>query len=593
MIRLLNIAMFMVMLCLSVGAQAANYQSFKAIPVLHEGRVKPLDSVARVYKERLSGSEYGASVFMAQVLFDPTAAADQPVIFIRDAQVLDQLGLAARQGHLYSLSELVPGLQKTEDQLPKLLENEACLTASQRTFVDVHEMALIYSRLLGTFSFMLPMAMELPDDVKVETAFEEGATYSELQPYIARLEERLQEVVQRKGEDFSAYSEQETLLAVLMFRLRSMESDLSRNDLFRIHADGQWISPWQLIDSTGASEDLPRWETLASAYRRGDIQAFEQAAQSLSVPQFKSAVHLETLYKAVKPFRLASVLYFMTLVLCMVYFIKPLKTLFALASVSAVFGAFVQVSGILARIIILDRPPVGSLYESLLFVGFIVVLCALIILCFRRQVALLLGGVSAALGILLIAPYIAPDGDNLETLVAVLNTNFWLATHVICITVGYGVCILSAMLSHIYLFRRGQGDRAEGLWSLLYIIAMVALFFTAFGTMLGGIWADQSWGRFWGWDPKENGALIIVLWIVWLVHARLGNHLSRLWLAAGFAMLNVIVALAWFGVNLLNVGLHSYGFISGIATGLTVFCVSEFVIIGLLLLRAQGKKREA
>jgi ABC-type transport system involved in cytochrome c biogenesis permease subunit len=276
-----------------------------------------------------------------------------------------------------------------------------------------------------------------------------------------------------------------------------------------------------------------------------------------------------------------------------VYYIKPLKALFSLASVSAVFGVFVQFSGLLARIIILDRPPVGSLYESLLFVGFIVVLCALIILCFRRQVATLLGGVSAALSILLVAPYIAPDGDNLETLVAVLNTNFWLATHVICITVGYGVCILSAMLSHIYLFRRGQGDRAEGLWSLLYIIAMVALFFTAFGTMLGGIWADQSWGRFWGWDPKENGALIIVLWIVWLVHARLGNHLSRVWLAAGFAMLNVIVALAWFGVNLLSVGLHSYGFISGIATGLTAFCVSEFVVIGLLLLKAQGKKREA
>ena len=294
-----------------------------------------------------------------------------------------------------------------------------------------------------------------------------------------------------------------------------------------------------------------------------------------------------------KPFWLASVLYSIILLLCVVYCVVPRSFVFLTATGLTVFAAFVQLSGIIARIAILDRPPVGSLYESLLFVSFVIVFLTLLILYFRKQAATLFGGVAAALGILLVAPYIAPDGDNLETLVAVLNTNFWLATHVICITAGYGVCILTATLAHVYLFRRGQGDRAEGLWSRLYIMGMVALFFTAFGTMLGGIWADQSWGRFWGWDPKENGALIIVLWIVWLVHGRLGNHLSRLWLAAGFAMLNVIVALAWFGVNLLSVGLHSYGFISGIAFGLGAFCSIEFIVIGLLFIQAQRKRREA
>ena len=99
---------------------------------------------------------------------------------------------------------------------------------------------------------------------------------------------------------------------------------------------------------------------------------------------------------------------------------------------------------------------------------------------------------------------------------------------------------------------------------------------------MGGIWADQSWGRFWGWDPKENGALLIVLWLAWLLHGRMSSHLKdRVYLAC-CAFLSVIVVLAWFGVNLLNVGLHSYGFISGVAWGIGLFCLFEILCIGAL-----------
>lgn len=591
--HILRLGLLILLLCVSLGAQANEYEAFKAIPVLHEGRVKPLDSVARVYKERLSGNEQDAAAFMAQTIFDPGQASLRPVFYIRDEQVVAQLGVTPRAGHLYSLSEITEGLSLTEDQIPVLLENEATLTESQRTLLRVHENFLIYSRLLGTFSYMLPLAISLPEDLQAEMASADGVSYSDLQPYIDDLEAQLKGIVARKGEDFSQYTEQERIVATLMFRLRTVELGLKRNDLFRIYDGSSWVSPWGLAEANKDSVLFGHLKALSQSYQDGDMTAFNQAARQLSVPEFVSAVKLEVLYKSVKPFWLASVLYGIILLLCVVYCAVPRSFVFLTATGLTVFAAFVQLSGIIARIAILDRPPVGSLYESLLFVSFVIVFLTLLILYFRKQTVTLCGGVAAALGILLVAPYIAPDGDNLETLVAVLNTNFWLATHVICITAGYGVCILAAMLAHVYLFRRGQGDRAEGLWSLLYIMGMVALFFTAFGTMLGGIWADQSWGRFWGWDPKENGALIIVLWIVWLVHGRLGNHLSRLWLAAGFAMLNVIVALAWFGVNLLSVGLHSYGFISGIAFGLSAFCSIEFIIVGLLFIQAQRKRREA
>ena len=98
-----------------------------------------------------------------------------------------------------------------------------------------------------------------------------------------------------------------------------------------------------------------------------------------------------------------------------------------------------------------------------------------------------------------------------------------------------------------------------------------ALFFCLFGTILGGIWADQSWGRFWGWDPKENGALAIVIWLLTLIHGRLAGFLKSNGYALGMVFTNIVVALSWFGVNLLNVGLHSYGFIKGVLSGLILF----------------------
>ena len=111
----------------------------------------------------------------------------------------------------------------------------------------------------------------------------------------------------------------------------------------------------------------------------------------------------------------------------------------------------------------------------------------------------------------------------------------------------------------------------------MFGVTLIALFFTLFGTILGGIWADQSWGRFWGWDPKENGALLIVLWQLMMVHMRLSGLAKPDKFALGMVLNNIIVILAWFGVNLLSVGLHSYGFVSGIAVNIVLFSLFEIV----------------
>jgi len=246
------------------------------------------------------------------------------------------------------------------------------------------------------------------------------------------------------------------------------------------------------------------------------------------------------------------------------------------------------------RILILERPPVGTLYESLLFVSLI---CALVMITasWRQHIAgkiqsLVIGALSAF--ILLFISYGLKDTNSMPTLVAVLNTNFWLTIHVLSITVGYGFCLLAGCLAHFYLYAKIKSNDTAAVFKQTFVISIFALLFTTVGTILGGIWADQSWGRFWGWDPKENGAMLITLWIIWLLHGKITHDLPIKFYMAGVCFLSVIVALAWFGVNLLSVGLHSYGFISGIALGLGLFCATETIIILYLTFFRRRLKNE-
>ena len=150
-------------------------------------------------------------------------------------------------------------------------------------------------------------------------------------------------------------------------------------------------------------------------------------------------------------------------------------------------------------------------------------------------------------------------------LIAVLDSNFWLGTHVIAITIGYAATFLAGFLGIAFLILRASNPRFDSLTgkrlaTMIYGVICFALLFSFAGTILGGIWADQSWGRFWGWDPKENGALLIVLWNALILHVRWGGFILARGLAVLAVLGNVVTAFSWFGTNLLGIGLHSYGF---------------------------------
>jgi hypothetical protein len=119
---------------------------------------------------------------------------------------------------------------------------------------------------------------------------------------------------------------------------------------------------------------------------------------------------------------------------------------------------------------------------------------------------------------------------------------------------------------------------------MVYGIVCFATLFSFVGTILGGIWADQSWGRFWGWDPKENGALLIVLWNAIILHARWGGLVRQRGLMVMTVFGNIVTSWSWFGVNMLGIGLHSYGFMESAFPWLIIFCASQlsFMALGLL-----------
>ena len=261
--------------------------------------------------------------------------------------------------------------------------------------------------------------------------------------------------------------------------------------------------------------------------------------------------------------------------------VKP--TLFRnISYLSLIVGFLIHGYGILLRMQIMGRPPVSTLYESVIFVSFIILLLAVTLEYFRADgLGIFVGSVGGSILHFVGFSY-AADGDTLGMLVAVLDSNFWLATHVTTITIGYGASLAAGFIGHLYLIQNilnpSNNKKLKSIFNNLFGMTLFALFFTLFGTILGGIWADQSWGRFWGWDPKENGALLIVLWQLLMIHSRLAGIVKPPLFALGMGLNNIIVALAWFGVNLLQVGLHSYGFDDGVAKNLYIFILFEIIL---------------
>lgn len=285
---------------------------------------------------------------------------------------------------------------------------------------------------------------------------------------------------------------------------------------------------------------------------------------------------------------------FMACLLASLNLLFKSKSLDAAANVLCVSASVALTALFLWRAYVAMRPPMSSLYEIVLLVALLLALfeSGAFLFCRNRTYSLMVPVTLMVTLLLFFAKFVLEPGDTFLPIPVVLNSSVFLTVHVFTIALGFAGMILSGVVAHLALFRgtsalpSAECPKGSPLYSLLYSTLAFGAVFTVIGTLLGGVWADFAWGRFWGFDPKECGALFVILWAMLALHLRAGRLVSP----RGFALLNafnvIVTFLCWFGINLLGVGLHSYGFRGPSAVWLAAFVAADLVAIALVNRRA-------
>jgi ABC-type transport system involved in cytochrome c biogenesis permease subunit/DNA-binding transcriptional MerR regulator len=532
--------------------------------------------------------------WLLDVITGSEQARRHKVIRIYHPQVLDLLGLQRRKYYRYSLEEIAPRMDAFHQQAQQ---------AYKIREKDVEQLSLYQKKLLETDHkirsiLMLHAAFSPPDlpDLPTLADFQgnETAARSKLDAFrqaMAAHEKRIGELQPplaiaplgaKTGESegqWQAYSAiwPRQLVTVRVLGDEPQPSFKALNDVMLAYLDQ---------DASRFNEGVDNYHRLLANDPPKELQAKPSITTGFVKDRFGSFYHFESYFNHFSPFFYCSYLYLLAFVLLCVGWLRWRDVLNQAAFWLLVLTFGVHTLALVARIYISGRPPVTNLYSSAVFIGWGVALLALIIELFYRNGLASLTAAASGFVTLLIAHRLAGDGDTFEVLQAVLDTQFWLATHVVCVTFGYATTFLAGMLGIIYIVRgvatRSLDRRTSSeLARMIYGTLCFSIFFSFFGTVLGGLWADDSWGRFWGWDPKENGALIIVLWNALILHARWDKMIRERGLAVLSVAGNIVTAWSWFGVNELGIGLHSYGFTEGRLRALALAVLAHLVVIAI------------
>ena len=256
-----------------------------------------------------------------------------------------------------------------------------------------------------------------------------------------------------------------------------------------------------------------------------------------------------------------------------------------------------QIALITLRVIISGRAPITNMYETVLFSGSGALLLGLLLGHFKKEKLYVYMGLAYNVCTLMMVNF--ANGmltATISPLVPVLRDNFWLSTHVTTIILSYGALALSWILANTVLIKRriGKMDKKEEAYhaDIIYTTLKWGTTMLAAGIILGGVWADYSWGRFWGWDPKETWSLIVLCFYTAILHGRYTSWIKNDRFMTVTAAAFMSVMMAWFGVNyILASGLHSYGFSEGGAVFLGSFFLIQIIL--LIVTKDYSNKKEA
>jgi cytochrome c-type biogenesis protein CcsB len=354
-----------------------------------------------------------------------------------------------------------------------------------------------------------------------------------------------------------------------------------------------WLSLAELDQAPEGQRVRGLLVALTSAYRAGDREAVRVSAAalrtrlaSLAPAAYPSSLDLarEVRYNTLKPFRLAWVAYLIAFLVLLASFpLRSARTSWV-GLAFAVLGFAVHGYGMLLRILISARPPVTNMYESVIWVAWGAVLFALVFETVYRSRYFAACASGLAVVCLILADNVPILDGSIEPLVPVLRDNMWLTLHVLTITLGYAAFLLAMGIGHVYLGLYFLAPHRSALLKtmsmFLYRSLQVGTLLLAVGTLLGGVWASYSWGRFWGWDPKETWALIALLGYLAVLHGRFAGWFREFGMAVGSIVGFLLVLMAWYGVNfILGTGLHSYGFGAGGYAWIGGFVAFEALVI--------------
>jgi ABC-type transport system involved in cytochrome c biogenesis permease subunit len=580
-------------------ASGFDVASFAKLPVLAGGRVMPLDTLARVSLSQMNhhgidgtaNNESSAQVatqsqWLVDVFMMPEHADIAKVFEVTNPDILDLFGW--QKAGNYSFNDLQPFFGQIEQQAGLAAQTDSeGRNAFQRGIIKLRDVLRLYVQLKNTIQ-----AQDSPDFGK------------EVQVFQQIVGPGLQAVRDR---DAGKSYDQQAFERILLFTQRYQNLAQAKYALAIPSPAGKtenerWAPVSEaLLASIGTgniSYPVIAYGRLISSYRNGDVAGFNQTLAEYQSFLKKHVSHelrrpiLEYYFNSAQPFYQALILYLLVFVLALFSWLFWPSTLGRTALTLLGFTFVIHTAGLIIRMYIQGRPPITNLYSSAIFVGWASVLfCLILERIYRNGIGSVCGSVVGFVT-LLIAQNLQFDGDTMEMLRAVLDTNAWLATHVVGEALGYSAVFLGGIIGIIYIIRgvfttSFAENTAKSMGRMIYGVVCFATLFSLVATVLGGIWADQSWGRFWGWDPKENGALLVVLWNAIILHARWGGFARERGLAVLAVFGNVIGSLSWFGVNMLGVGLHSYGFMDQAFGPLLTFVASQLAImaIGLLPLK--------
>lgn len=563
-------------------------EKLSALPVLKGGRLMPLSSAAADILRfidgkmsfKINGEKATASEWLLYINAFPLEAAKLPFFKTDNRELQNLLGTDGRH-YSYDM------LEEKFDEVAKASASDTLdsYTAASREALLKME---VYEIAGNSFAFYF-------GDSSPKDTFEQWKKL---------LLDAKQEMEDAKNQNREANQE---IFAQAYSHLKFFRDSLAREQAHKdsnIHAiyDGKnWLTPLEVLlepRAEGAKlEMFSHYGNMISALKRGDKSVFSAELEQISKigPQslrlkFENAVNRVDIFYKGAIFYLISFILFLFAAL----FKGRAQNFSYAASLFLAFGLSAHVFGVCARMFIQMRPPVTNLYSSVIFAGAAAVAIGIFLLLKKKNS--FYGLASAPVGFLslLLALNLPYSGDTMGMMRAVLNSNFWLTVHIVPIMLGYCGVFLAGFAASFKLISnalyRGRYTRksVKESTSSVYGILCFALFFSFAGTMLGGLWADMSWGRFWGWDPKENGALMVVLWCAFAVHCKAMNICSDRTVLALACLGNVVAAWAWFGVNMMGVGLHSYGFMDSGKIYLMAFAIIQ-AFVALLAFVPQSK----